>query len=821
MSRSGAGRVDRGAAPAAKGQGGPARWRQWRAMLSAGLRSRYWLPQRGRALRLAIAALLVLLLLLDLAFPLPLPAAGDTSTLVVAADGTPLRAFADAQGVWRYPASVDTVSPLYRQALLTYEDRHFARHPGINPWALLRAAGQWLGNGRIVSGGSTLTMQVARLLEPQSRSLPGKLRQLLRALQLEVHLDKSQILDLYLQRAPFGGTIEGVEAASWAYLGKPARALSHAEAALLAVLPQAPSRLRPDRHPEAARRARDKVLARMAARKVWSQAQVDDARQEPVVARRLVQPMHAALLAQRLRQADRGAERIDTTLDADLQRTLEERVQAYFARLPERSSAALLVVDNASLQARAYVGSVAFGDDRRAGHVDMVRAWRSPGSTLKPFLYAMALDDGLVHGGSLLVDAPQSFGSYRPGNFDQAFVGPVAVDQALQRSLNVPTVDLLERIGPARFAARLEHAGLPLRFPAGTRPNLSLILGGTGARLEDLVGTYAALNRGGIAGHVRYRSDAPLVERRLVSPGAAWIVRSILIEQDRPGYRADTFDASGRLPVAWKTGTSYGFRDAWAIGSTPRHTVGVWVGRPDGTPLPGQYGAITALPLLLEVVDSLPRRPGDSDRQLPPAGVSRQDVCWPGGQAPAQTPAGQCQRRRQAWVLDGQLPPTLPERDAPLQRPLRVQVQVDALSGKRLSADCSLPHPQVQQRQLQQWPVRLGPWLSSAERAASALPALAADCRDDGLRQAALLQVEGLVEGAAIAAAPGALRRPSLRLRALGAAGSVDWLHDGRWVARTHDSAGFDFDPGAAGAHTLTALGSDGNWQRVAYRVLE
>lgn len=778
-------------------------------------------PRPWAWLRWGTVLLLLGLLLLDGLFPPPLPQQRDTATLVTAADGTPLRAFADAQGVWRYPADPGSVSPLFLQALLTYEDRHFYHHPGVNPWALWRAAGQWLGQGRIISGGSTLTMQVARLLEPDTRSVPGKARQILRALQLEAHLDKQQILTLYLERAPYGGTIEGVQAASWAYLGKPASALSHAEAALLAVLPQAPSRLRPDRHPQAAQRARDKVLARMQAQGVWSAADVADARQEAVITRRLQPPMHAALLAQRLRNAQPQAGQIETTIDAGLQRALEERLVSYFGRLPERSSAALLVVENRSLQARAYVGSLDFADDRRAGHVDMVRAWRSPGSTLKPFLYAMALDEGLVHGGSLLVDAPQSFGTYRPGNFDQTFAGPVALDQALQQSLNVPSVDLLQRIGPARFAARLQHAGLPLRFAPGAAPNLALILGGTGARLEDLVGTYAALSRGGIAGKVRYQADSPLLERRLVSPGAAWIVRRILIEQQRPGYLADTFDPAGRLPVAWKTGTSYGFRDAWAIGSTADYTVGVWVGRPDGTPLPGQYGAITALPLLLEVVDSLPQGPHAADRLAMPASVSEQTICWPGGIGLAQTPPGQCARRRQAWVLDGQLPPTLAERDAPLQWPLRSELTLDLDSGERLSAHCSGPHPRRGQRQLHHWPIRLQPWLSQAEREAARLPPLAADCADDGRPQAAALHVEGLHEGAVIAAAPGAQRRPLLRLRALGATSAVDWLRDGRWLARTQAGAGFAFDPGTPGAHTLTALAADGNWQRVNYRVLE
>lgn len=771
-------------------------------------------------MRLGCAALLATLLLLDLAFPPPLPKSRDTSTLVVARDGTPLRAFADTEGVWRYPATPGSVSPLYLQALLNYEDRGFWRHPGVNPWALLRAGGQWLRSGRIVSGGSTLTMQVARILDPHTRTPWGKLKQLLRALQLEVHLGKREILGLYLERAPYGGTIEGVEAASWAYLGKPAARLSHAEAALLAVLPQSPSRLRPDRHPEAAHAARDKVLGRMVELGVWTRAEVDDARIEPVVARSLQPPLHAALLAQHLRSAHPAAARIATMIDAGLQRTLEERVTAYFSQLPERTSAALLVVDNASMEARAYVGSVAFGDARRLGHVDMVQAWRSPGSTLKPFLYGMALDDGLIHSESLLVDAPQSFGDYRPGNFDAAFNGPVGAAEALRLSLNVPAVDLLDRVGPARFAARLDNAGIRLRFPRGSTPNLALILGGTGAQLQELVGAYAAFNREGIAGRVRYAPDDPRIERRVMSPGAAWIVREILEANPRPGYGLGTFDTATRPRVAWKTGTSYGFRDAWAIGSTRRYTVGVWVGRPDGTPLPGQYGAVTALPLMFEVIDALPRQHADAAPAPMPADVQQLDVCWPLGRAAEATAAPLCRRRMRAYVLEGAVPPTFAERDARLWRSGIERFEVDAGTGRRLSADCLLPHPR-REGEIARWPALLSPWLPEADRKAAQLPPLAADCSPDGRDAEGTLRIDGIADRATLARAPGSAHPVRLQLRALGSEATVDWLLDGRWITQSQGAHAFTHDFGEPGPHALTALARDGAWTQVRFRVLE
>ncbi|GAB3384080.1 penicillin-binding protein 1C [Lysobacter fragariae] len=768
---------------------------------------------------LATLVLATVAMLLDLAFPLPLPRQRDAGAVVLARDGTPLRAFADRGGIWRYPVTMGQVSPLYVQALLTYEDRWFWHHAGVNPLALLRAGGQWLRNGHVVSGGSTLTMQVARIIDPHSRTPWGKIRQLARALQLEVHLSKREILELYLNRAPFGGTVEGVEAASWAYLGKPAAQLSQAEAALLTVLPQSPSRLRPDREPERARIARDKVLERMSALGVWSRAEVRDARVEPVVARSLQPPSHAALLAQRLRVANPKSARIESTIDIDLQRTLEDRVSAYFSNLPERTSAALLVVDNATLEARAYVGSVEFGDKARLGHVDMVKAWRSPGSTLKPFLYGLALDDGLIHSESLLVDAPQAFGDYRPGNFDMAFNGPVGAAEALRLSLNVPAVDMLDRVGPSRFAARLANAGIDLKWPSGGKPNLAMILGGTGARLEDLVGAYSALNRDGIAGRVRYQPDAPTVDRRLLSPGAAWIIRDILEANPRPGSIADTFDQRGRPRVAWKTGTSYGYRDAWALGSTRRYSVGVWVGRPDGTPLPGQYGVVTALPLLFEVIDSLPAQRGDGAPRPPPSNVVQVEVCWPlGVQLDPQAPQ-LCRKRLKAWTLDGVVPPTFAERDARLWNAGRERFDIDAKTGLRLSADCTAQHER-RSSELARWPALASPWLAVETRVAARLPALSPDCAPDGRDATEELRIEGINDNATLARAPNSVKPLHLSIRAIGSEARIRWLLDGRLIGESLGAGNFAHDFIETGNHTLTALADSGAWSRVSFRVL-
>lgn len=762
--------------------------------------------------------MLVVALILDRLFPLPLPDRNRGSTVVLARDGSPLRAFADAEGIWSYPIALEDVSPLYIEALVGYEDRWFWDHPGINPIAALRAFGQMAANRRIVSGGSTLTMQVARILEPHSRSFGGKLRQSLRALQLEAHFSKREILELYLDNAPFGGTLQGVEAASWAYLGHSSKQLSHAEAALLAVLPQAPSRLRPDREAEAARTARDKVLDRMATLDVWTPAEVRDARIESVVARTLQPPLSAALLARRLHNDHPHDHRITTTIDIELQRSVQDRVSNYLARLPERTSAALLVVDNRDLTTLAYVGSALFGDEARLGHVDMVRAWRSPGSTLKPFLYGLALDDGLIHSESLLIDAPQSFGGYRPGNFDSAFNGPVGAAEALRLSLNVPAVDLLDRVGAARFTARLANTGLQLRLPRGVEPNLSIILGGVGARMEDLAGAYAALNRKGVGGIIRYSPDDPLIERRVVSEGAAWIIREILEANPRPGYRPGTFDTGSRPRVAWKTGTSYGYRDAWAIGGTRQYTVAVWIGRPDGTPLPGQYGAVTALPLMFQVVDSLPRTALSSVPEAPPASVGETEICWPLGLAFDEKHPERCQQKHTAWTLDGVVPPTLPERDARSWNTGLLHVRIDARNGSRLSPGCSAPS--FREIDIPLWPSLAYPWLSRDLRRRSSLPPLAAQCADNGIESTQTLRIDGIADNATIARAPNSDNAAIVRLRALGANGEVAWLVNGRLQATTQDSQAWEYECNETGDQAITAMTDAGRWAQVRVRVL-
>lgn len=745
----------------------------------------------------------------DKVWPLP-----DTNVriarVVVAEDGTPLWRFADADGVWRYSVSLDQVSPYYIQALLTYEDRWFYDHPGINPLSIGRAMWQNLTNQQIISGGSTLSMQVARLIEPHDRTLTGKLRQVLRTLQLEWHYSKDQILTLYINRAPYGGTLQGIGAASWAYLDKPPSELTRSEAALLAVLPQAPSRLRPDRYPERAQEARDKVLSRLAEYGVWSEQQVNEIKEESVWLADRQAPQLAPLLARRL-LSETQADVIETTIDVSLQRRLEDMVMSWKSQLPDNTSMGILVVEHSTMAVKAYIGSVDLNDAGRFGHVDMITAWRSPGSTLKPFAYGMALDDGLIHAESLLQDVPRRFGDYRPGNFDTGFNGPVSASDALVKSLNLPAVQVLEAYGPKRFTGNMRNAGITLRFPLNSEPNLSLILGGTGMRMDELVSGYSAFVRHGKVAVLRYRPQDPLIERPLLSPGAAWIVRRILAGEARPVPDNQLSDIT---PLAWKTGTSYGYRDAWTIGMNGGYLIGIWVGRPDGTPVAGQFGYATAVPILHQINNLLVNRSSQTARSWPkdprPDSVGRAVICWPQGQS---LDAGDpnCRQRRQAWILDGTIPPTLsaPGQNSDIGGWLSLWVNAQ---GKRVAPDCS----SAIKRRIALWPTPLETWLPLSERKDSRLPARDENCPPIGYDTSPPLLILGVKEGAILKRLPGALSL-DLRLDTQGGRGKRWWFINGEAMTETEETQPLIKTLTDAGKYQISVLDESGQVNSVSF----
>jgi penicillin-binding protein 1C len=548
--------------------------------------------------------------------PLPLDQARQVSTTIVDRNGKLLRAYAMADGRWRLPVDAKAaIDPGYLKLLLAYEDRRFYRHGGVDPLALGRAAFQLVTSGHIVSGGSTITMQLARLMEPRrERSLYAKLRQVVRAFQIERQLNKDQILDLYLALAPFGGNLEGVRAASIAYFGKEPKRLLLAEAALLVALPQSPETRRLDRYPDRARVARDRVLDRMVEDHIVPADDAVQARAVPVPRLRKQMPILAPHSSDAALATMKDTPVIRLTLDSSLQKTLEALARDRAMAQGPNISVALIAVDNESGDVLARVGSPDYFDERRAGQVDMTRALRSPGSTLKPFIYGLAFEDGFVHPESLIDDRPIRFGSYAPENFDMTFQGTVPVRKALQLSLNVPAIALLDRVGASRLSSRLKQAGGNLVLPKDEVPGLAMGLGGVGVTLQDLVQLYSGLARLGTTRPLREIMLAK-DERdslRLMDQAAAWQVGNVLIGTPPP-------ENGVHNRIAFKTGTSYGYRDAWSVGFDGRITIGVWVGRPDGAPVPGLVGRTAAAPILFDAFARTGKIPAGLPK--PPKGV--------------------------------------------------------------------------------------------------------------------------------------------------------------------------------------------------------
>jgi penicillin-binding protein 1C len=583
-----------------------------------------------RRLTLALIGLVVVevgLLGLDAAFPPNLAKAYRSSPVALDRRGAWLRALPVEDGRWRIRADLDRTDPSFVARLVALEDGRFWLHPGVDPVSALRAAGSAAVHGRVTSGASTLTMQAARLLEPQPRTLAAKLFQMVRALQLQARLSKRETLALYLTLAPYGGNLEGVRAASLAYFGHGPESLTVGEQAMLIALPQSPEARRPDRHPARARAAREHVLERMVHAGLIKPSAAEEASGEPLPGRGGFPGLAWHAAGQLAAAAPRGQASVLTTLDADLQRRLEPLAAAVARTQGTDAEVAILVVETRNRAVRAAVGSA--GLTAAGGWMDMTRALRSPGSALKPFIYGLAMDDGIVAADTQLDDSPRRFTDYEPEDFDRVFHGPVSLRDALVHSLNVPAVETLERLGPATFETRLTNAGAHLARPNASRdPGLALALGGEGISLRDLALLYAALADDGLAKPLAWtEADA---RARLADPGerlmratSARTILDILREGPPPKGRAP-----GALtkvaPMAFKTGTSYGFRDAVAVGVTGGHVIAVWTGRADGGARPDLTGRDAALPLLFDVADAVgrsPRAPPPVAPRAPPSAL--------------------------------------------------------------------------------------------------------------------------------------------------------------------------------------------------------
>lgn len=682
--------------------------------------------RRRWALALAAAILLAApwlwLRTLDLLFPFPWERLQRPPAVVVTdRQGEPLRFFLPADQRWRLPIRLEELPPEVRRALVASEDQRFYSHPGVDPLAVARAVWANLRRRQVVSGASTISMQVARMADPGRRTLRSKLRETVRAIQLERRFSKDRILEMYLNLTPYGGNVEGIGAAAWFYFGKGPDQLSLGEIALLTALPRSPLRYDPTLHPRAAQVARDRVLGQLASRGVFSKKELDAARREPIPRIRRRPPFLAPHFTEMVVAQLPGEARIRTTLDRSMQAIAESQVARRAKELRDQGigNAAVVVIDNQTRGVRALVGSSGYRDTYFQGQVDGAIARRSPGSTLKPFLYAMAMDQGRLVPDSYILDIPTDFAGYVAENYDQRYRGRVTVREALITSLNAPAVRLLAETGLNDFLRLLQRGGLStLDRPPG-KYGLPLILGAGEVRLLDLVNLYATLAQGGkhlpariVEGDAKLHAEPDPVS--LFSPEAARAVTEILTDVRRPDL-PEAWDLTRDVPgVAWKTGTSYGHRDAWAVGFSARYTIGVWVGNFDGKPRKGISGSQHAGPLLFDLFRALES----------------------GGRGPVK-PEGLVQDEIEVCALSHQLPgpfcpdrvriPYLPGRSKLTACAIHRRMLVDAKTGELLAGDCMSRRPH-ELRLFTLYPPELVAWWRSQGSPVRDAPRLAAGC---------------------------------------------------------------------------------------------
>ena len=611
-------------------------------------------PGRSTTRRKYASILLVPLLAFALDHLFPLPPAPRYSPIVLAADGSVLHAYLNPTQKWRMKTELAEITPALQQAIINKEDRYFRYHFGVNPLAIMQAAGRNVfGQGR-TTGASTITMQVARLLEPKERTVGNKLLEMLRATQLEAHYSKAEILQLYLNLVPYGGNIEGVKSAALLYFQQPPDYLSLAQTVTLAIIPNQPRVLVLGKNNDRILAERNRWLRQFQRQHLFPDQDIADAINEPLDAQRHAAPALAPHLARRLVTQFPGQPIVHSTLRRGPQAKAEDLTRNYVRRLRELgiSQAAVLVVNNRTRAVEAYVGSADFQNAASQGQVDGVRAVRSPGSTLKPFLYALALDRGIVTPKLKLPDVPTNFGGFRPENFDKSCAGEVTVERALTYSLNIPAVRVLAEVGVGNFTDKLRAAGFRSVAKAAPRLGLSTILGGCGTTLEELTGLYVTLADGGRYaplsliknGELKVKNASssqtarPLkngVFNSLCSPAAAFLITDILAQRTRPDLPFG-YQSSRHLPkIAWKTGTSYGRRDAWSIGYNQDYTIGVWVGNFSGQGSPALTGADIASPLLFDLFNTLAYN-SPNNWTTPPATLDFRLVCTETGLVPGE-----------------------------------------------------------------------------------------------------------------------------------------------------------------------------------------
>jgi penicillin-binding protein 1C len=606
-------------------------------------------PKFIRLLFRSLAAVFLLFgifLLLDFCFPFRVKI--RYSPLVLARDSTVLYAYLSSDDKWRMQTALPEISPQLREAIIFKEDRYFHWHFGINPVAIAKALINNVLQNKKTSGASTITMQAVRLLEPKSRTYWHKTGEMLRALQLEWHYSKDEILQLYLNLVPYGGNVEGVKSASVLYFGRLPQQLSLAQVMTLTIIPNRPTSLYLGRNNARIEQERNRWLRKLPASQTFPEKDIADALAEPLEAVRREAPKMAPHFARRVLKKSAGQAIILTSLDKNIQEKVQNLAYNYSRRLKSLyiNNLAVLVLNNQTRQAVAYIGSPDFEDMTFAGQVDGVKAIRSPGSTLKPLVYALGFDEGKITPKTVLLDVPAAFGNFVPDNFDEKFNGKISAEKALSLSLNIPAVKVLEEVGLPLMLQKLKVARFRQIEKDANKLGLSLALGGCGVSLEELAGLYAAFANAGRFSPVAYFPTEKPENQVLFSAAAAFVITKTLMLASRPDL-PNGFEQTLHLPrIAWKTGTSYGRRDAWSIGFNHKYTVAVWTGNFSGMGVHELSGADIATPLLFSIFNTLDYN-SSNDWLKPPNSLKTRVVCSETGKIPADF----CQSRTVDFFL--------------------------------------------------------------------------------------------------------------------------------------------------------------------------
>ena len=752
---------------------------------------------------------------LNLLFPFPWEALERPPAVVVTDRfGEPLRYFLPADQRWRFPVRLEELPPELPRALVASEDRRFYRHPGVDPVAVARAAWANLRSGEVVSGASTIPMQIARMASPGRRNLASKIRESFRAVQLERRYGKDELLEIYLNLTPYGGNVEGVGAAAWFYFGKEPDQLSLGEIALLTALPRSPVRYDPTRNPKTATSARNRVLHQLAARGAFSRAEIEAAFHQPVPATRKRPPFAAPHFAEMAKAQFPGQTRLRTTLAAGTQRVVEAQMRRRIAELRATGigNAAVVVIDNETRAVRALAGSAGFAESYFDGQVNGAVAERSPGSTLKPFLYGLAIDGGRIIPETYLLDIPTDFAGYVAENYDERYRGRITAREALVLSLNACTVRLLAQVGLRDFHRLLVKGGLATLDRGPETYGLPLVLGAGEVTLLDLTNLYATLAEGGTYRPYRLlESDEEHAELpdpvELLSPEAARLITEVLTEVRRPDL-PEAWDLTRDVPrVAWKTGTSYGHRDAWAVGYSARTTIGVWVGNFDGRPRKGISGSQHAGPLLFDLFRAI--EPGGAGPAIPEGlRLDTIEVCAGSHELPGPF----CPHKTRVTYVPGRTRLT--------GCTLHQRVLVDAKTGDLLAGDCLRDRPHLF-KLLEVHPPELIAWWRSQGNEVADLPRLAADCQGIPAGEPPrIVSPDAATAYHLRRGAPAEHQRIPLVAQAGPGTSRLYWYQDGVLVATTATTeAGNHFLATTPGEHRLVVTDDLGRSDAVTYRV--